>query len=136
MNRRFFTVAEVNALLPRLKIAARMVKEGSERLSVLSSKLFNGEKPESDTAVDMSYLAGIRVMMRGVESIGEMGGELKDLSTGLIDFPALRAGRHVLLCWRLGEDRVGYWHDPDAGFAGRAAIEDETEFERASGAAH
>ena len=52
-----------------------------------------------------------------------MGVQLKDFTRGLIDFPSLRDGRVVLLCWQLGEgDRVEWWHDVDAGFAGRTPL--------------
>ena len=49
---------------------------------------------------------------------------LRDLDRGLVDFPALRDGREVYLCWQEGEDEIGYWHGPDAGFDGREPLED------------
>jgi hypothetical protein len=49
---------------------------------------------------------------------------LRDIETGLIDFPALVAGRQVWLCWRLGEDEVGWWHELSEGFGGRRRLED------------
>jgi hypothetical protein len=49
---------------------------------------------------------------------------LRDLDRGLLDFPALRDGREVYLCWQEGEDAIGYWHEPDAGFAGRRPLDD------------
>lgn len=47
---------------------------------------------------------------------------LRDIDRGLIDFPAIRSGAEVYLCWLLDEDEIGYWHDPDAGFAGRRPL--------------
>ena len=47
---------------------------------------------------------------------------LRDIQTGLIDFPALVSGRQVCLCWRLGEDSVEWWHELSSGFAGRRRI--------------
>ena len=47
---------------------------------------------------------------------------LRDIGTGLIDFPALVNGRQVCLCWRLGEDEVGWWHELSAGFSGRLPL--------------
>ena len=82
----------------------------------------------SDTLVDREYLKGVSILTEGVETIGEMGGQLKDLSMGMVDFPSMFRGREVLLCWMPGEEKIGYWHDPEAGFAGRSAIEDENEF--------
>ena len=47
---------------------------------------------------------------------------LRDIEQGLIDFPGTRDGKEVFLCWRMGEDAVNYWHDPDTGFAGRRPL--------------
>jgi hypothetical protein len=128
MNRNYFTVAEVNAMLPRIRQAARKVQRGAVRLSELSKALFGEGPPQSDTLVDREYMADVNMLVEGLEAIVEMGGEVKDLSTGLVDFPSLYRGRKVLLCWRPGESRVHHWHDLDAGFADRSAIENEGDF--------
>ena len=49
---------------------------------------------------------------------------LRDLDRGLVDFPSLRDGREVYLCWQEGEDEIGFWHEPDAGFGGRRPLDD------------
>lgn len=49
---------------------------------------------------------------------------LRDLDRGLIDFPALRDGREIYLCWQEGEEEIGYWHEPEAGFGGREPLDD------------
>jgi len=59
---------------------------------------------------------------RCVARIHEAGGLVKDLDAGLVDFPARREGVEVLLCWRLGEDEVGYWHGLEEGFSGRKPL--------------
>jgi hypothetical protein len=51
------------------------------------------------------------------------GAKVKDINSGLVDFPARRAGHEVYLCWKHGEVRIGFWHEIDAGFAGRQPIE-------------
>jgi hypothetical protein len=61
---------------------------------------------------------------RFVRELTALGIELKDYETGLIDFPAERDGRPVYLCWRLGEPSVQFWHEIDAGFAGRRPLEE------------
>jgi hypothetical protein len=58
-----------------------------------------------------------------VHAILDTGALIKDLDTGLLDFPALRKGHEVYLCWKLGESRIDYWHEIEAGFAGRQPIE-------------
>ncbi len=57
-----------------------------------------------------------------IEQIQAAGALIKDLETGLLDFPSLREGCEVLLCWRVGEDAIRYWHGPDDGFAGRRPL--------------
>ena len=47
---------------------------------------------------------------------------MKDLDDGLLDFPSLREGEEVLLCWRLGEEEIAFWHGPEEGFAGRKPL--------------
>jgi hypothetical protein len=60
-----------------------------------------------------------------LRDIAELGAEVKDPEQGLIDFRTQRRGHEVYLCWRLGEgDRISFWHDLEAGFAGRKIIED------------
>ncbi|MFQ5805995.1 MAG: DUF2203 domain-containing protein [Phycisphaerae bacterium] len=59
------------------------------------------------------------------QELADVGCELKDLSGGLVDFPAMFEGRKVLLCWKLGEPEVAYWHELRAGFAGRRPIDAE-----------
>jgi hypothetical protein len=57
-----------------------------------------------------------------VDELHELGVQVKDLDSGLVDFPALRDGEQVLLCWRLGEDEVAFWHGLEDGFAGRQPL--------------
>jgi hypothetical protein len=57
-----------------------------------------------------------------IETIEELGAQVKDLELGLVDFPAEREGETVLLCWRVGEDEIAYWHGLEEGFAGRRPL--------------
>jgi hypothetical protein len=57
-----------------------------------------------------------------VQAVQDTGAILKDVNTGLVDFLALRDGREVYLCWKYGEESISYWHDIDAGFAGRQPL--------------
>lgn len=65
-----------------------------------------------------------RSLARAVDAIASHGAEVKDLDEGLIDFPALHHGETVLLCWRLGEDEIRYWHRIEDGFDGRRPVEE------------
>jgi len=62
---------------------------------------------------------------RCVNEIHRHGAIVKDLDTGLVDFPAVREGEEILLCWRLGEDEVAHWHGLEEGFAGRKPLDPE-----------
>jgi hypothetical protein len=63
-------------------------------------------------------------LARTVEEIQKTGCLVKDLETGLVDFPSQRGGEEVYLCWKLGEARIGYWHGIEEGFAGRKPLDD------------
>ena len=65
-------------------------------------------------------------MQAGVARIDELGITLREIQTGLIDFPALASGRQIWLCWRLGEDEIGSWHELSEGFGNRHALADLT----------
>jgi hypothetical protein len=61
-------------------------------------------------------------MQAGVARIDELGITLRDIETGLVDFPALVSGRQVWLCWRLGEESVAHWHELTSGFDSRRPL--------------
>lgn len=58
-----------------------------------------------------------------IHQILDTGVQVKDINSGLLDFSAMRDGREVYLCWKYGEDDIAFWHEVDAGFAGRQSIE-------------
>jgi hypothetical protein len=65
-------------------------------------------------------------MQAGVARIDELGVTLREIETGLIDFPALATGRQIWLCWRLGEGDIDWWHELDEGFGGRRRLAELT----------
>jgi|SRR5215467_15028565 len=128
----YFSLAEAEALLPRLEPLLRDVQaarqaygEAQERYSAFQTKLAgNGHLPQDDVGSARAAMA--EAAQRTDALIGQiqaLGVVVKDLDMGLVDFPALRHGREVYLCWRLGEQGIGWWHPIDAGFAGRQPIE-------------
>ena len=78
-----------------------------------------------DEAVEPAYFRILVRLNEGLERLAARGIRVKDPKQGLVDFPALRAGREVWLCWKVGEATVEFWHDLDAGFAGRQRIDEE-----------
>ena len=117
-----FSVEQANRTLPLVRrIATDIVRVNEDAI-----KLQDAMELTSDTAAqrqlqkDLEYKA-----VRMAELIGELtdvGAELKDPSIGLIDFIGRHRGRDVYLCWKLGEESIGHWHDLQAGVAGRKPV--------------
>lgn len=129
---RHFTPAEANAALAQVRpLVERMVATRAEHVASLERQEElegrirgngGGIPPAelAETAAEVDRLA--RELARVVDDLGGLGVQVKDLDEGLVDFPALRRGETVLLCWKLGEDEIGYWHTLEAGFAGRRPL--------------
>lgn len=79
----------------------------------------------SGSAEGTEYVHRLLLLQREVASIEKTGCQVKSVEQGLIDFPCLKEGREVYLCWKYGEDDIGFWHEVDAGFAGRIPITEE-----------
>jgi len=77
---------------------------------------------EDNTSDGQQYWDALTAMRKRLEGWAEQGIILRDAESGLVDFPSRRDGREVFLCWRLGEDRVGFWHPPETGFSGRRPL--------------
>jgi hypothetical protein len=138
MARKHFTVADVEALIPtleriftdvlQLRAALRAIETKLERANVRMSReeLLESDDGPADVRRSKALFRGFyEALADVVERVRALGGEVKDVETGLVDFPGRRRGEEILLCWRLGEKSVGYWHSLDAGFAGRRPIDDD-----------
>ena len=128
---RYFTVGEATRLLPRLTEIVLDMQARKGELDRLRRQLAeaasraagDGHLLERELAEKRSTLEeGASALSDLAREITDLGGELKGIDEGLIDFPALQEGREVYLCWRLGEERIGFWHDLEAGFAGRQPL--------------
>ena len=97
----------------RVDLAARIAGNGGGIDSQAIAELEEAERRER---------IGIA---RCVNAIHGRGAIVKDVDTGLVDFPAVRGGEEILLCWRLGEDEVAHWHGLEEGFAGRKQLDPE-----------
>jgi hypothetical protein len=116
---------EVRPLVERLVAAKRTLDEAQERHDGLARSISgNGGGIRPDDLAELRGELGRRAeALAGiVEEIRAIGVLVKDLDAGLVDFPSIRDGEEVLLCWRLGEDRVAFWHGLEDGFAGRRPI--------------
>ncbi len=125
-----FTEAEANALLPEIvpllmEMRARKV-ELDTCLAALESLTpamrLNGHAADARELEARIHDLSTE-LAAGVDHLNDQGIEIKSLDHGLIDFPSRRGNRVVYLCWRLGEGpTIGYWHEVDAGFAGRRKL--------------
>lgn len=83
-------------------------------------------KAEADDAKDDAEMARtMEKLEKEVRKLEDLGCLLRDMSMGLIDFPAVRLGERVWLCWKLGEERVKFWHTRHEGYAGRKPVEEK-----------
>ncbi|MBC7899656.1 MAG: DUF2203 domain-containing protein [Saprospiraceae bacterium] len=124
-----FTLQEANALLPDVAANLKEVKNlystigiyrESARAAAVASEFGGGMQGGS------RYVQALYEIGKITTELHELGVQLKDYSRGLIDFPSMMDGRVVLLCWQLGEDeRIEWWHELEAGFAGRQPLPDE-----------
>jgi hypothetical protein len=123
---RHFSVEEANAALPRIRTLVGEILESRQKIiaaypelePVFQQAIGNGgSKKAGELVVEFKRIE------QHVQALQDIGCVLKDLSSGLIDFPSLRAGREVWLCWKYDEPQVAYWHDLQSGFAGRQPIE-------------
>ncbi len=128
----YFTREEAEALLPQIEPLLLDLQQRHDTLLTLRSDLEslqtrmrgNGhglhERLEQLRRQYATALEAVNTLIRRIQSFGC---QIKDPAMGLIDFPALRDGREILLCWRLGEEGIHWWHDLDAGFRGRQPLE-------------
>lgn len=124
--RRLFTVESANRSLVLVRrIVAGIVAQYQE-LAALRARVASAQRAKitSDAADALRREADMLVaaLSRLQEELADVGCELKDFATGLVDFPASHEGRTVYLCWKFGEERVEHWHELDAGFSGRRPI--------------
>ena len=123
---KLFTVEEANELLPLVIPKLKAIRSQYAQIAALRESAsaaavaseFGGGMPGGSGYVQTLYNIG-----KITTELGEIGIQLKDYTRGLIDFPSLKDGRIVLLCWQIGDgDRIEWWHETDAGFAGRQRL--------------
>jgi len=130
-----FTPEAANELLPEVReLVERMVehrrrlRDAQERREHALGRIARngGDYTPSELAeLAEEVEAEATEIARAVRGLTELGVQVKDLDLGLVDFPAVRAGgQPVLLCWRLGEDEVSWWHTEEDGFGGRRPLAD------------
>jgi hypothetical protein len=129
---RYFTAEEANELLPTVRPLAEQMVARRRALAVATARHARvaakiagnggGVNPQEVDELRRSMDAEAAAIVRCVEELQELGVLVKDLDQGLVDFPALHGEEEVLLCWRVGEDAVAFWHGLEEGFAGRKPL--------------
>jgi len=123
---KLFTVAEANSLLPAIipkLITIQRLYAGVEQMRDASRAAAGASEFGGGMAGGTEYVNTLYQIGKITTDLHEIGVELKDHTSGLIDFPSMRGERIVLLCWRLGEgEEIEWWHETDAGFAGRQRL--------------
>ncbi|HQY90010.1 MAG: DUF2203 domain-containing protein [Caldilinea sp.] len=127
MKTRFFTLEEARATLPQVKSLMEQVQRARreilrlrpEALPVIEQAAFNGgNRLMGELAVHAMRLE------QGVKDILVLGVMIKDIDAGLVDFIGVRNGREIYLCWRYGEEDLDFWHELNAGIAGRRPLDE------------
>jgi hypothetical protein len=141
---RFYDLDRANARVPELRDILELLRDQRaelirlrdlvlERQSAVEAGTESGsgsargpsddDEPDDELRLIRLRMQGlIDQMQAGVARIDALGITLRDIESGLIDFPALTSGRQIWLCWRLGEEEVGWWHELSTGFSDRRPL--------------
>jgi hypothetical protein len=119
-----FTLDQANEALPLVGRLVREIRDARDRLSAagldadlaLRAEATGGAWPGRERA------KATLVVSLGFERLEELGVLVRDLDRGIVDFPSVRGGREIYLCWHLGETGIGHWHELESGFAGRRPL--------------
>jgi hypothetical protein len=107
----FYTPKHAEEVLPEIRVIVQRIM---------------GVKNEADRARDDAEMTeAMKKLESEVRKLEELGCVLRDMSLGLLDFPAVRLGERVWLCWKLGEDHVSFWHTRHEGYSGRKPVEEK-----------
>ncbi len=117
-----YTVEQADAMLPELRERLELIREARQVMFHAAERIRGKVAADGGGQAGTDYWVASRTLKEEIELLAARGVVLRDPETGLVDFPGTREGRPVFLCWRLGEDRVGFWHEADAGFLGRKPL--------------
>ena len=126
IHERHYTLEEASELLPRVVELIAQMRTARDQLGDREAREALSEAgPTNGGGAPGRTVSEAFVRLRdAVAELQELEVVLRDLDRGLLDFPSLRDGREVYLCWQDGEDAIGFWHEPEAGFAGRRPLDD------------
>ncbi|HEY1686669.1 MAG TPA: DUF2203 domain-containing protein [Tepidisphaeraceae bacterium] len=120
--RKHFTVVEANRTLPLVRRIVGDIVQTHSLVTRLHHELETTIPPMAQEDVQNKLEAEVDRLHEYVTELAAVGCDLKDYQTGLVDFLGQHKGRDVCLCWKLGEEKVEYWHEMQTGFAGRQPV--------------
>jgi hypothetical protein len=119
---RRFTIEDADAELPELRVRLPRLREARQRLIDTSERITSAVEIDGGGVEGSDWFRAQETLKQELLWLADRGILLRDPETGLVDFPAEREGARVFLCWRLGEDRVGWYHDERSGFSSRKPL--------------
>jgi hypothetical protein len=122
VSERLFTPGDADDELDELRERLPRLREARQRLIETSERITAAVRVDGGGVEGSDWFRAQESLQVELLWLADRGILLRDPDTGLVDFPAERDGRRVFLCWRLGEDRVGWYHDEQAGFSGRRPL--------------
>lgn len=127
LHSRHYTLEEATELLPRVARLVERMRAARNRLGDREAReaLSEAGPTNGGGSPGRTVSEGFLELRESMTELRELEVVLRDLDRGLLDFPSLRAGREIYLCWVEGEDTIGFWHEPEAGFAGRRRLDED-----------
>jgi hypothetical protein len=135
MADKYFERDEAEKLLPKLEAWLKEARRQKQLMDALDQEILRQVSRIAMLGGSLAPYAEIAQqrarreqqatkVMESVEKIQQSGCQVKDLDEGVIDFPSLKAGEEIYLCWKLGEKHIEHWHGIDEGFAGRQRLDE------------
>ena len=124
-SKKLFTLQEANTFVPQLLDLVPKIQKLSISLSNDFPDIKNARekaKWNGGSEQGVGYLVAVLKYNNFMHKIEEIGCEVKGIREGLVDFPSIREGKEVYLCWRMPEKEILFWHDLNSGFAGRKPL--------------
>jgi len=121
-DERRFSIEEADAELDELRRRLPILREARQELIDTGERITSAVELDGGGVEGSAWFRAQQTLRAELLWLADQGILLRDPDTGLVDFPAERDGRRVFLCWRLGEDRVGWFHGEQSGFSGRMPL--------------
>lgn len=123
MKEKIFTLEEASALLPDLRQRISEIQRLRESMQNPDFKvLFQNAWSNGGGKIGIAFFQLLHHLLEQIVAIQQKGVILRDIKTGLVDFPARLGNRKIFYCWKIDEDEIRYWHDEESGFAGRQSL--------------